>query len=160
MGSFMSGNPNWALIEPSSNCTQLCTMLWGCTTTSIWSMRNVEEPFGLNNFEPFVHHGRAVNGNFGAHVPIGMLQRLCFGDTLPILQRVIARGTVLQRPSEMTFLDRDSELPLPGTGRSRCAPNRQGGCLHQQLVPLAITNSPATTKCLFVGECDGLCRPE
>ena len=34
----MSGRPSWAFSEPSANCTSECTMLCGCTTTSICSL--------------------------------------------------------------------------------------------------------------------------
>ena len=37
MGTLMSGTPNCAFTAPSENCTALCMMLCGCTTTCICS---------------------------------------------------------------------------------------------------------------------------
>ena len=36
----------------------------------------VEEPFGFDHFEAFVHHRGGVDGDFGAHVPVGVLEGL------------------------------------------------------------------------------------
>src|SRR5215471_3858408 len=44
--------------------------------------RDVKQMMRLNNLEAFIHHGRRVNGNFTAHFPIRMLQRLFDTDML------------------------------------------------------------------------------
>ncbi len=37
IGRRMSGIDSWAIVAPSTNSTMLCTIDWGCTTTSIRS---------------------------------------------------------------------------------------------------------------------------
>ena len=44
-----------------------------------------EEPLGLDNFEALVHHGGGIDGNLGAHVPVGMPERLIFGGRCNLL---------------------------------------------------------------------------
>ena len=39
--------------------------------------QNAEQPPGLDDFQPFVHHRRRVNGDFFPHRPIGVPQGLC-----------------------------------------------------------------------------------
>jgi len=36
----------------------------------------VEEPFGFDDFEAFVHHRGGVDGDFGAHIPVGVFEGL------------------------------------------------------------------------------------
>ncbi len=60
-------------------------MLSRCTMTSICDLRNIEEPAGFNDFQPFVHQRGRVDGNLGAHFPIGMLQRALRRDVLQLL---------------------------------------------------------------------------
>ena len=52
--------------------------------------RDVEEPPGFDNFETFVHEGGRINRDFGAHLPVGMLE--CpFG--CDVLQFLPAQGS-------------------------------------------------------------------
>ena len=52
-----------------------------------FTSRHLEQPFGLNDLEAFVHHGSRIDGNFGTHVPIGMLERLRLGGGGNLLPR-------------------------------------------------------------------------
>ena len=56
--------------------------------------RDVEEPLGLDNFQALVHQRGAVDGNLGAHLPVGMAKCLGKGHLLQLLARVAA-----ERPS-------------------------------------------------------------
>jgi hypothetical protein len=38
-----------------------------------------KKPLGLYHLQPFVHHAGTVDGDLGAHVPVGMLQCLRLG---------------------------------------------------------------------------------
>lgn len=38
--------------------------------------RQAVEMMSLDDFQPFVHHGGRVDGDFCPHVPVGMAQRL------------------------------------------------------------------------------------
>ena len=38
--------------------------------------RDREEMHGLDELEPFIHHGGAVYRDFGTHIPVWMLDRL------------------------------------------------------------------------------------
>ncbi|MNC62015.1 hypothetical protein D3C75_1119950 [compost metagenome] len=42
---------------------------------------HIEKPMGLNNLQPFVDHGGGIDGNLGAHGPIGMAQSLLHRNT-------------------------------------------------------------------------------
>ncbi len=51
----------------------------------------IKQPFGLNKFQPFIHHGRRVDRNFSPHHPIRVSNRLlwcdiseCFYSTMQI----------------------------------------------------------------------------
>ena len=41
---------------------------------------DAEEPFGLDDLEPFVHQGGAVDGHLATHAPVGVLEGLFEGD--------------------------------------------------------------------------------
>src|SRR5215510_13951449 len=51
--------------------------------------RNIEEPSGFNDLEPFVHQGGGIDRDFGAHLPVWMLQ-CAFG--CDVLQLVPPKG--------------------------------------------------------------------
>ena len=38
--------------------------------------RNGKQMQGLNQFQPLIHHGGRINGDFAAHIPIGMFEGL------------------------------------------------------------------------------------
>ncbi len=52
----------------------------------------VEEPFRLDGLQPLVHQARTVDGDLGAHVPVGMLQRLGSVSPWPV-RSAFFRGT-------------------------------------------------------------------
>ena len=52
-----------------------------------------EQMLGLDQFEALVHHGRRVDGDLGAHRPVGMLKRLLGGRRLDGVQRPGAERT-------------------------------------------------------------------
>ena len=53
---------------------------------------HVEEPFGLDHFEPFVEEGGAVDGDLSPHGPGGMLQGLGDGDGGQLIGGELAEG--------------------------------------------------------------------
>ena len=54
---------------------------------------HIEQPLGFDDLEAFVHHGRAVDGDFGAHVPVGVLQCLCLRDAQEFFSALPAEWT-------------------------------------------------------------------
>ena len=53
---------------------------------------HVEEPFGLDHFQPLVEKGGAVDGDLAAHGPGGVLQGLGHGDGGKLIGRQLAEG--------------------------------------------------------------------
>ncbi|MBA7694168.1 hypothetical protein ES703_102775 [subsurface metagenome] len=47
----------------------------------------VEQPPGLDHFQPLVHHGGRIDGDLGPHVPVGMSQGLSLGRLGKLLPR-------------------------------------------------------------------------
>ena len=75
-GSSIVGAPICASTLPSTNSTNECTMLCGCTTTSIAIVRQAEEEVRLDHLERLVRERRAVDGDLAAHAPGRVLQRV------------------------------------------------------------------------------------
>ena len=65
--------------------------------------RQVEEPTCLDDLEALVHHAGRVDGDLSAHLPVGMLERLCGGDMLHLLEREVAERSAAG--CEQEFLD-------------------------------------------------------
>ncbi len=49
-------------------------------------LRQIKEPGRLDDLQALVHHGGGVDGDFGAHVPVGVAQGLLPGDGRKLLR--------------------------------------------------------------------------
>ena len=48
-------------------------------------IRKIEEMMRLDDFKTFVHHGRAVDGDAPAHVPVRMVKRFLHADIVQLI---------------------------------------------------------------------------
>ena len=55
---------------------------------------HLKQPLCLNDFQPFIHHGRGIYGNLLPHGPVGMLQGILHLDIQQFLFRLSS-----ERPS-------------------------------------------------------------
>ena len=78
------------MIDPSTSSTIECTIDCGCTTTSIRSASDVEQPARLDHLEPLVHQRRGIDRDLRSHRPGRMPQRVVAGHA--------ARGRAAVRP--------------------------------------------------------------
>ena len=85
-------------------------------------LAEAEQVVGLDQLEALVHHGRRIDRDLGAHVPVGVSDRLARRDARPS-RRAGGRGTARRRRSGSAA--RRSRRPRRAApGRSRCARNR------------------------------------
>src|SRR6266700_8167347 len=70
---------------------------------------DIEEPIGFNHLQPFVHEGRAINGNLWSHTPGRMRQRLFDSHLFHLLEGRVAKRSA--RSSENQMIDLAPLLP-------------------------------------------------
>ena len=113
--------------------------------------RHIEQPPRLDDLQTFVHHGRRIDRDLRAHVPVRMAQRLRQRHMRKLLPRKSAKRTAA-RCQEYFF---NRTVPIALQALKNCAVlavHRQQlhaafGCrLHDQL--------PARQQRLLVGECN------
>ena len=114
---------------------------------------NTEQPLCLHHLESFVHHGCRVDGYFGTHAPIGVLERLLHSDMLQLLFCECAERAARCRENKLLH----PVVHLAGKALEDCRVlrvDRQDWCtvLNCQLVYQLAGNN----HCLFVGEGNGL----
>ena len=68
------------MIDPSTSSTIECTIDCGCTTTSIRSGADVEQPARLDHLEPLVHQRRRVDRDLRPHPPGRVPERVVRRD--------------------------------------------------------------------------------
>ena len=81
----MLGTPSCASTLPSTNSTNECTMLCGCTTTSMRSYGQAEQKVRLDDLERLVGQRGAVDGDLAAHLPRRMPERVLERRALELL---------------------------------------------------------------------------
>lgn len=59
--------------------------------------RRAVEPHGLGDFEPLVDHGRAVDRDAPAHIPVGVFERLRRGYGFQFFRALVAEGPAGRR---------------------------------------------------------------
>ena len=114
--------------EPSTNSTIECTMLCGCTTTSTWAIGMSKSQRASIISRPFIEERGGIDGDFAAHVPRGMLERLG-REWRP---RFSGHGAHSRNgPPDAVRMSRRTVVRGRGPrdiGRWRCARYRRGGC--------------------------------
>ena len=65
---------------------------------------HVEEPAGLDDFEALVHQGGGVDGDLGAHLPRGVIERVLDGDGGKALLGRLAEGAAGSREEDPVHL--------------------------------------------------------
>ena len=68
--------------------------------------RHVKQPPGLDQFQPLVHHGGGIDGDFGPHIPVGMAQSLRRGYGLELCRRFSVKRAARSgqnQPAETLF---------------------------------------------------------
>ena len=104
-GSSMLGTPSCASTLPSTNSTNECTTLCGCTTTSMRSYGNAEQKVRLDHLERLVRQRRAVDGDLASHLPGGMPQRVVERRGLELLRRPLPKRAARRRDDHAPHLD-------------------------------------------------------
>ena len=56
-------------------------------------MRHIKQPVGFNDFKRFIEHAGRVNGDLGAHAPVGMVEGFCDRGLLDFFTRPGAERT-------------------------------------------------------------------
>jgi hypothetical protein len=59
-----------------------------------------EEVVGLNHLQALVHHRGRVHGDLGAHVPVGVLERVGHRHLLEVLRVPVTEGTARGRQDD------------------------------------------------------------
>ena len=114
--------------------------------------RDVEEPTGLDDLEAFVHHRCAVDSDFRAHVPVGMLQGLCRRDVAKLVERKGAERTAACREDELLYGTRFAHEALEDSTVFAI----DGQQRHLVLQTEARDEFTGHDKCLLVCKGDGL----
>ena len=116
--------------------------------------RDTEQPGGFDDFQPFVHHGSAVDGNFRAHRPVGVAQRLRGRDV-----RQLCRRPAEKRPAGR----RQNQFAQRAVGRRglQALENRAVLAVYRQNRDAACLRGlhdqrAARHQRLFVGQRDGM----
>ena len=112
---------------------------------------DVKEPAGLYELEAFVHHGCRVDGDLGAHIPVGVLEGVCgrssgYAGALPCAERAPGGGEV--NPFHLVALGAEKALE---DGRMLGIHRQDDGavlphCTHD--------DTACSNEGLFVCECD------
>ena len=62
---------------------------------------DVKQPLGFNDFQSLVHEGGAVDGDFGTHVPVGVLEGIGLGDVAQLFECAAPEGTARGRQNDL-----------------------------------------------------------
>ena len=120
----MSGGLAWASVEPSTNSTIEWTTDCGWTTTSIASYGDAEQQVRLDQLEPLVDQGRAVDGDHRAHVPGRVRERLLGRHVGELVAAAAAERAAAGGEHQPSHLG--GRVRHAGTGPGRSAPSRPG----------------------------------
>ena len=119
--------------------------------------RNVEEPAGLDDFEPLVHEGGGIDRDFGAHLPIGVLERPFGCDVLQFLFRQGPEGSAGGREDQAA----DIFFPMAFQrleNRTMFAVDREDA--HAMFARFLLHQLPRHDHRFFIGQGDLLAAPD
>ena len=67
-------------------------------------VRNIKQIMCFDHLKALVHHGSGINGNASAHVPVGMLQGLLYGDIRKLSTAAVTEASPACRNNQLIYL--------------------------------------------------------
>ncbi len=126
---------------------------WGMDKDFYLLGGDAEEPLGLDDFKPFVHHRGGVDGYLCSHAPVGVAERLFAGDSLHLCRSVGAEWSA--RGGQDEFLNGVTNLAREALedGGVFGVNGKNGGTVT---VSKLVDEFSCDDEGLLIGESDGL----